>query len=127
MRDLSLVEEHAGTHALEPAEREVSELAAVERDFERAGAAGETESVQELFVPPRDFQEELPAAGVPVEGNESVLALQIPGAVRHGCDALGRAIRRARGRRGRGGRRLGSRERGQKGQKTGTDERSPHP
>ena len=60
---------------------QLAELAAVERDLERARAAGEARAVEELLVPAGDLEEELPLARVPVERQEAVVARQVPRAV----------------------------------------------
>ena len=82
VRRLLLVQEDPRTGALEPADAELSELPAVERDFQKARATGETRAVQEVLVPAGDLEQQLPLARIPVERKKAVVPLEVPDAVR---------------------------------------------
>ena len=57
----------------------VAELAAIEADVVRAEAGGERRDVEQLGVEPRNLEPEVARPRVPVEGEEAVDLLEIPG------------------------------------------------
>ena len=73
------MQQHARSDALEAAQGEIAELAAVEPDLEQSGAAREPGPVQEVLVGPRDLEQQLALGRVPVVGQEAVVAFETCG------------------------------------------------
>ena len=73
MVGLQLAQQHARADALEAAQAEVAQLAAVEACFEDAGPAGEAHAVEELGAV-LHFEEQLALFRVPLQRNEALEA-----------------------------------------------------
>lgn len=82
------MKEDPGPGALETADPEISELAAVERHVEKPSASGKSGAVEEVLVPARDIEEELSLPGVPVEGEKPF----VPGEVLRALGDRGRPV-----------------------------------
>src|SRR5262249_17078811 len=94
MDHLTLVQEDARSRPLEAADPEIAELPPVERDVQRPRASRDSRAVEELLVPARDLQEELPLARVPVERKKAGAARNVSNAVGDGWSLVRRLLRR---------------------------------